>query len=120
MGASGKAYNKICPGNLEAGFLNEFNRGRKRYLTVVVSENDKQIRQLEREISKIKGDLGYKRAELTRYQYANKDEKTAQIANELSYQVSSMERTISAKQSRINQLNNKNREIRLEIIQSER
>lgn len=119
-GAQGQAYNKICPADLESAFLPEFNRGRKRYLAVVIQENNKSITQDESEISKLQSTLFFKRAELGRYQQRTKDEKTLVYINELSSQIRNLEYSIRSKQSKIDSLRSKNREIGLELVQLER
>lgn len=116
-GSKGKAYNKICPAELEVAFLPEFNRGRKKYLGVLVSENQKVIHRLNHEISSMQNDLRFKASELQRYQYiTSKDEKFIQRLNELSREKQSLENTIRNKQSEMDRLLNKNREIQLELV----
>lgn len=51
VGASGKVYNKICPGELEKAFLPEYNRGRKKYLTAMVSETQGKVSDLDRRVN---------------------------------------------------------------------
>lgn len=115
-GTKGDAYNKICPADLEPAFLQEFNRGRKKYLNVMIDENQKMITRLEREISPLQYELGYKRAELSRYQYNNKDEKMVMRYNEMASQVRNIESRISSKQSEITRLQNQNRNFQVEIV----
>lgn len=116
-GTKGKAYNKICPADLETSFLPEFNRGRKRYLGAVIAENQKEINQAERELGRLQSELGFKKAQLMRHQYNTKDEKMMNVVNELSSQVRNLEYAISSKQSQINKLQNDNRSMQLEIVQ---
>lgn len=118
-GAKGKAYNKICPTDLEPIFLPEFNRGRKRYLGVITIENNKRITQLESEKSKLQSEIAFKKAELLRYQFRAKDEKTMELVKELNRQISNLEYSIHSKQSKIDNLRNKNREIEFEMVQLE-
>ncbi|MEK6628332.1 MAG: DUF2799 domain-containing protein [Bdellovibrionota bacterium] len=119
-GAQGQAYNKICPVDLESSFLPEFNRGRKRYLAVVIQENNKSITQDESEISKLQFTVSLKRAELSRYQQRAKDEKTEALIMELNGQIRTLEYSIRSKQNKIDNLRSKNREIGLEVVQLER
>ena len=121
-GAKGKAYNKICPAELEVAFLPEFNRGRKRFLESNISENEKQAHRLDYEISSLQRELRFKASELQRYQYINpgsKDEKIIQRLNELSRERQNLESSIRSKESEQNRLLNKNREHKLELIKFE-
>lgn len=118
-GASGNAYNKICPVELESQFLPEFNRGRKKYLSVIVSENQKQISLLERDISRLQSELTFRKAELLRYQYTYnpKDEKAVAHYSELNSQVRSLEYSVNNKQGEISRLQAKNRSLNIEMVQ---
>jgi hypothetical protein len=49
-GSSGKAYRGVCPAGLEAKFLPEYKKGRKKYLQAEVETREHQIRDLDREI----------------------------------------------------------------------
>lgn len=49
-GASGKKYQSICPADLEAGFLPEYKRGRKKYLGTMITQAQRQELQIERKI----------------------------------------------------------------------
>lgn len=51
VGASGRTYNKICPDDLEAKFLPEYQRGRKKYLAAMVSETQGKVADLNRRVS---------------------------------------------------------------------
>jgi hypothetical protein len=63
-GAAGQAYNKICPKEFESAFLPEFNRGRKKYLAVVILQNEGRINQIEREIISLESERNYKAVEV--------------------------------------------------------
>lgn len=117
-GAKGKAYNKICPASLEATFLPEFNRGRKRYLQTLTSENSKEIAQLENEIIRLQSEINWRSAELQRYRSNNKaDESQISRINDLSSQINSSRYSLNIKEEKLARLRNQNREIQLEIIQ---
>lgn len=119
-GARGKAYNKICPIDLEPAFLPEFNRGRKRFLQANLAENQKLISRLDYEMSSLQTELRFKASELSRYQYiTSKDEKFMQRLNELNRETQNLEYAIRNKQAEQNRLQNKNREIQLELIKLE-
>ena len=52
-GAQGKKYNGICPKELESGFLPEFNRGRKSFLTATIAANESHIDEIENSIRQL-------------------------------------------------------------------
>lgn len=117
-GARGKPYNKICPAHLEAAFLKEFNRGRKKFIVTVLSENNQEISRLENQITRTQVDLRFKSSELSRYQYSpSQDEKTINLVNNLSSQVRNLEYSISQDQSKLNSLRAKTRDLQLELVQ---
>ncbi len=117
-GAKGKPYNKICPAALEAQFLPEFNRGRKRYLSTLVAENQRQISKLNSEVNKLEGELRYKKAEFQGYQYSNStDERIINRMNELSREMNNIERELSSKKSESSRLQSKNSQLQVEIVQ---
>lgn len=119
-GARGKAYNKICPAELESSFLPEFNRGRKRFLETNIAENQKIIGRLDHEIASLQNELRFKASELQRYQYVvSKDEKFVQRLNELNRERQNLEHSIRSKQGEQNSLMNKNREFKLELVRLE-
>lgn len=49
-GASGKKYQNICPSKLETGFLKEYRRGRRAYLTGKMTEADSNVINIERQM----------------------------------------------------------------------
>lgn len=121
-GAKGKAYNKICPAELEGAFLPEFNRGRKRFIQSNIVENEKLAHRLDHEISSLQNELRFKTSELQRYQYmvaGNKDEKFMQRLNELNRERQNLESSIRSKESEQRRLLNQNREYKLELIKLE-
>jgi hypothetical protein len=71
-GASGKKYQNICPKDLEASFLVEYRKGRKRYVQAMVETRQSEIRDNETKISTIRGPLMYKQGRLS----AMQNEKT--------------------------------------------
>ena len=119
-GAGGKAYNNICPNSLEAAFLPEFKRGRKRYLNTLISDNEKQISTLERELSQSQMDLRNRRAEMQTLQNTASASEQAQARyNAVSSQVRDLEYNINAKKTQQTKLHEKNRELQLEIVKTE-
>lgn len=71
-GASGKLYNQICPKNLEAAFLNEYKKGRKKYLNQSILENEQRINKLSQDSLRVK-------EEKTRYEYELRTIETVQL-----------------------------------------
>lgn len=120
-GAKGKAYNKICPAQLEAQFMPEFNRGRKRYLATLVDENEKEISTLDRDLSRLKNDMRIQQIELQRYSYVPKlpGDKQVDKSVEFSSQIRQLQSSISAKETLQESLREKNRQIKMEIVQLE-
>jgi hypothetical protein len=51
VGAAGKVYNKICPGAMEKAWLPRYKKGRKVYLGNEVLSRERQINDLETDIS---------------------------------------------------------------------
>lgn len=122
-GASGKLYKRLCPADLEAGFLPEYRRGRKKYLTVLTNENDKRVYEIDRELVDMERERNMKSLEYQRAAFlpgipADKmsaDQK--RIADDLRWKVQSVENRISDKRAEQNKLREKNRELKLEIVQ---
>lgn len=123
FGASGKTYNQICPKNLEAAFLTEYKKGRKRYLNQSILENEQRINKLSQDSLRVK-------EEKTRYEYELRTVETVQLVksnntnanqqqndpienkrrdlntkiNNLSYQINSIESQKNKAQEEIYQL----------------
>ncbi|PWU17654.1 MAG: hypothetical protein C5B49_08415 [Bdellovibrio sp.] len=51
FGSTGKVYGKICPADLEAGFLKEYQRGRKKYLSAMVVESQQKVADLDHQLA---------------------------------------------------------------------
>lgn len=54
VGASGNVYNQICPKNLETPFLQEYKKGRKKYLNQSILENEQRISKLSIDANQVK------------------------------------------------------------------
>lgn len=137
-GAKGKPYNRICPKELEAAFLPEFNRGRKKYLAVMVSENEKHILDIDREIINLERERNMRSLEAARHQIPTgvaverrydpatgtvREQVVQQLsedqkrqAENLRYQIQTLDNKINSKRSQQTDLREKNRQIQLEII----
>lgn len=117
-GLKGKPYNKICPAAFETEFVKEFNRGRKKYLTTLVEENQKMISKLNAEVTKLETDLRFKRAEYQGYQFSNsKDERIITRMNEAYREMNNIERDLQSKKSESTRLQLQNSKYQLEIVQ---
>lgn len=137
-GAAGKAYNGICPKELEGAFLPEFRRGRKKYLAVVVIENEKKINDLEREAINLERERNMKSLEAQRLQvptgYAVErvvdpttgavreqmvqrlSEEQKRASDDMRWQIQSLDSRINGKRQEQSQLRDKNRELQLEAV----
>ncbi len=137
-GSSGRTYNGICPKELETAFMPEFRRGRKKYLSVLVIENEKKINDLEREALNLERERNMKSLEMQRLQIPSgfaverqidpvtgalreqvvqkqtDDQKRA--ADDMRWQVQSLDSKINGKRQEQSSLREKNREIQLEVV----
>jgi hypothetical protein len=55
-GAIGKTYNGICPKDLEAAFVSQFNRGRKNFLSATIASNESALSDLEVAVGRLQGE----------------------------------------------------------------
>lgn len=137
-GAAGRAYNKICPKDLEAQFMPEFNRGRKKYLSVLVLQNEGKLNQIEREIISLENERNYKSVEVARLQSTTSvvmerivdpytgavreqlvqkqtdDQKRA--ADDARWKVQNLDSQINSKRSEQATIRERNRAIQLEAV----
>lgn len=136
-GAKGKPYNGICPKQFESVFLPEFKRGRRGFLAVLLSENEKKIRDLDWEISGLESRRAMKVSEADQllspqliiervyepesgtyrddHQFRVSAEHQAQADN-LRFEAQRIDGEISDKQREQSKLRDQNREIRLEVV----
>jgi predicted transcriptional regulator len=71
-GASGKGkYNNVCPANLEAAFLPEFNRGRKNFLSEYVRQKESELSNMNYETSRLENQRGNLKTQITVLESAN-------------------------------------------------
>jgi hypothetical protein len=137
-GAKGKPYNRICPKELEGAFMPEFNRGRKKYLSVMVSENEKLIIDIDREIINLERERNLRSLEAARQQIPTgvsverrydpatgtvREQVVQQLSEEqkrqaenLRYQIQSLDSQINSKRNQQTDLRERNRQIQLEMI----
>ncbi|CAN5656051.1 hypothetical protein BH10BDE1_BH10BDE1_26920 [soil metagenome] len=137
-GAGGKDYNKICPKELERAFLPEFNRGRKKYLTVVVLQIDGQVNNLDREILSLENQRNYAHVEESRLRGATsvvvertvdpatgalreqfvqrQSEEQKRAADDASWKIRNLESQISSKRQEQIKLREHSRNIQLEAV----
>lgn len=52
-GASGEAYEEVCPPNLESAFLPEYRKGRKTYLTAAAQEKERELQRLSDDLQSL-------------------------------------------------------------------
>lgn len=119
-GAKGKEYNKICPGELEKAFLPEFNRGRRKYLSTVLTQNQNEIRDLENQSARLQNELNYKRGVLIGLQARFTPTKPKEVNPQISRmqnEVNSTEYSLQSVNGKINKLKEQNKKIEIEIVQ---
>ena len=51
FGSAGGNYNQICPKEKEEAFMKEYRKGRKKYLTASISENQNRIQKINSDIN---------------------------------------------------------------------
>lgn len=120
-GTKGDPYNKICPIELEKAFLPEFNRGRKRFLSAKISQNNSQIQELSREGSKLQSEITFKKgmklALEARGGSTIEDPNSKSEVSELSSDIYQLESSLRSIKSRQETLKEQNRKMELEIVQ---
>lgn len=137
-GATGKEYNKICPKDLETAFIPEFNRGRKKYLAVVVLQIEGQVNNLDREILSLENQRNYAHVEEARLRAATsvvvertvdpstgalreqfvqrQTEEQKSAADDASWKIRNLESQISSKRQEQIKLREHSRNIQLEAV----
>lgn len=137
VGARGKAYNGICPKQLESAFLPEFNRGRRSFLAEVLSYNEQRISSIDRDISRMEAEAHQKSWEAQKYlvpqlvtetvydpvsrQYMSQNvwkvtDERKRRADDLNWSVQSIRSDIERKRKEQMDLRERNREIRIESL----
>jgi Protein of unknown function (DUF2799) len=137
-GSKGSKYNGICPKNLEAAFLPEFNRGRKAFLTSAITNNETRIDEIERQIRRLDSDrmslvtqmalMGNSTSTVVRevkydpVTHARREEtrveenpEAKRRRDDLKFNLDSKEREIEAKRNEQDKLSDMNREMRTEL-----
>ena len=64
-GATGVPYKNVCPKDMEARFLVEFKKGRKKYLQAEIQAREEQIQDIDREVIDLNNDKNQKLYQLT-------------------------------------------------------
>jgi hypothetical protein len=121
-GTKGDPYNKICPADLEKAFLPEFNRGRKRYLSAKISQNNNQIQDLNREAGKLQSELTFKKGmrlalEARASGQATADPEGKSELSNLNSDIYQLESSLRSVKNRQESLKEQNRKMELEIVQ---
>lgn len=137
-GAGGRVYNGICPKNLEPAFLPEYRRGRKKYLAVLVNENEKKILDLERDAIDLERQRNMKSLEAQRLQIPSGyvvertidpttgtrreqvvqsvSEEQKRAADNIRHDIQMIDSRITSKRREQLDLREKNRTIQLEVV----
>lgn len=119
-GASGEVYSKICPAALEANFLPEFKRGRKKYLNTVIAQDEQEASRLSGEVSRLQSQVNLRNSELQSYRLtARTDDSSLSRMNSLNSEISSLNFNLNTKQRRLDQLREGIKKNKLEVIQME-
>lgn len=63
-GASGKKYQNVCPKELEPAFMVEYRKGRKKYVTTMISNREDDIRNLDNQLYSKRSQLNMVQARL--------------------------------------------------------
>jgi len=135
-GAVGKKYNGICPKDLEAAFVPEFNRGRKNFLSATIASNESALGDIEVKLGRLQGERFMYDSQLmalpseTSQVATTKIDPTTGIAysqspiidsaivarrNDLQLQIQNVETEISKQRSEADKLRAANRDLRVEM-----
>ena len=138
-GALGKPYNRICPKAMEAEFLPEFRRGRKKYLSVLVIQNERKVNDIDREVYQLERERNDKALEMQRLQMpvgsilerrydpytgTYREQVSTQMTDEqkrrvddVRWKIQNLDSQISSKRKEQSDLRDQNSKIQLEIVQ---
>ncbi len=71
LGSSGAGFNKICPGDLEPEFIKKYSEGRKKYLSELAVQKEKELRLLRSQERQVNRDLRSSRARLAKLPFVS-------------------------------------------------
>ncbi|MES2962653.1 MAG: DUF2799 domain-containing protein [Bdellovibrionota bacterium] len=136
-GSTGRKYNNVCPKDLEAAFLPEFNRGRKTYLKATIENNETRITEIDSNVRGIDNERMMLMAQMsamgngkiitrelkydpiTRATHeetkVTEDPETVRRRDSLRYDMERKQREIEAKRAEQEQLRKQNREMKTEL-----
>lgn len=131
FGSSGKAYNNICPAQLEKTFLKEYNRGRRIYLTHAIHGKEQEILQIDKNIASDENEMGRLRNQIARissshtitrqqvydpYTNTYKEQLTSTEDPSKTSEKNNLEWKISSLQGKIEQARKQQLQLRQEIV----
>jgi hypothetical protein len=138
FGSGGGVYENVCHKDSEEGFLSEYRRGRKVYLTAVIAEKERNVQRLNGEIAALqmqRTSLNYQAANLARSTTTQRTqvfdpttgtyrESITQVqdpnaklrSQELENQASSLNWQIQSKQQEQQSLNDELSKLRTEVV----
>lgn len=117
-GTSGKKYKNVCPPNLEKGFLPEYKKGRKKYLSGLVMTNEEKLTANQQEVIRLQFDKNSyeRRLMLLPAAVAGKPDNYASERSSLSNQVGSLNSQIYQKNAQIQKWRDENALYKQEMI----
>jgi hypothetical protein len=121
FGAQGGVYNQICKNDNESQFLPEYQKGRKKYLSILISENENRISELNRDIDNLESSKGRTQSELNGLNFRGRvsadskaDLELQDRINSLNTQIRNYDYSISSKRKEMDQIRNTNSRLRIE------
>lgn len=120
VGSTGKEYNSICPKDLEANFLKEFNRGRKKFFAASIEAKEADVRDSDRAIKKYLQRKSTIESELRLFIFldfapANAHLEARKKRDDLKSEAQNVDRQINQEESRQNRLRNEIQQLRIQM-----
>ena len=98
-GLSGKKYKNVCSEDLEKTFIPEYRKGRKKYLSALLQNNQVKKQQLDSEAARLQGEKASAQFRLTRIPLVKTGEKDPYFTerNSISSELNSLSSAIYQK-----------------------
>nr|BFD61020.1 hypothetical protein CKG001_31270 [Bdellovibrio sp. CKG001] len=113
-GTSGKRYQNVCPKDLEAAFLPEYRKGRRKYVQSLIESKDKQVRSIDMDITAKRNSLSFAKGSLHMLETQKtslEHQKNSALSSKQSYlvthfesQIQSLDSDLSLKRSEVSNL----------------
>jgi len=132
FGAKGGKYLNVCPSDLEPNFFVGYRKGRKVYLSGVISDKQKEMRSLDTRIDRIRRDRDRISYQLASFRPTKKlvmkqvqDASTGQMVNKMVMEEDErsvrmrqrMQRNMSSKDREVDSLQSRQEKLRSEVEQ---